>query len=381
VNEPSWNWVKSEAQLQRFYGQPSSGPGREEWCILRTGSDVIVQYAALDRYRVCQKRITKTYSPDDITVIRRYGGDQSKPKPKPQSYTEEEEDGADPTEMVPLLPGSSTKSKSSVTEKDGKTVLRENGKKIYDRDHKSGKTSVDQLSHPIVDSKSEGVVGHKVARPYVRQRVDEELFMMELMEAIPSLFAFSYTIAGPGGPNIDDNEFLDPYESMRENPTYSLAKMIRSYLILLPYTHQWRVIENEIVVVKVQNAADAKMVMPIGQTFFQEYKKERSNKYKPEEIQKPVFNQEIAATHDCKYHGYQLTGDEIPQIKAVSFLAPVGSPITIHAVGEWLESEIDLDPLKECAKGLHFYRDRDAVFKRWIKPNDTLPPCQCHKKF
>lgn len=119
------------------------------------------------------------------------------------------------------------------------------------------------------------------------------------------------------------------------------------------YVIAWKVcksIDGENRIVKLGIPPDAIRVLPIGDDFFATFRKERCSKAFVLDIQEPILEKHISVVPREKV-AYSYLFDKITEYNIGTIVVP---------------DSFDDDKFKSCANGIHYHRDRTAVFKMWI---------------
>ena len=146
---------------------------------------------------------------------------------------------------------------------------------------------------------------------------------------------------------------VDDLEVYRKHNSHVLIDKLTLPRTRFEFVIGWKLAKSENGqnrIVKLCIPPEALIVMPISEDFFGLCQKERSDRAMVLDIEQPLLDQNLSV---------------VPQERqAISCIAD--QSIVYIAGQEVRPDRFDPDPSKSCAAGIHFHRNRRAVFKLWI---------------
>ena len=145
----------------------------------------------------------------------------------------------------------------------------------------------------------------------------------------------------------------------KKNDNKVLVDLITPPIKKDDYIIGWKAVKSfndEIRIVKLGIPYDTQRVIPIGSDFFSTFRKERCNRALVLDIQLPNLDEIISVVPNEKVARSYMY-ENITEYKVGCIVEPDG---------------FNNNPSESCGQGIHYHRDRRAVFKMWIKGYEDI---------
>ena len=195
---------------------------------------------------------------------------------------------------------------------------------------------------------------------YYKNSVVEKLFVKCMMSDgdKPQIGKYTAIKTSDGTSNIKLT--IDDKILYKKNNNKVMVDLVTPPIKKEDYIIGWKVVKSlndEIRIVKLGIPYDTQRVIPIGSDFFSTYKKERCDRGAfVLDIQLPILDEIISV---------------VPNEKVAR--SYIYENITEYKVGCIVEPDgFNNNPNESCGQGIHYHRDRRAVFKMWIKGYENI---------